>query len=321
MVENATEGARPRRALPADDNDGRPALASQEKDEASPFTPRARRAYEDVGADERPDPAEEHDTPPPGPGSAEADAGARTTSRRRPALVVAAAGLAVAVLIAVIYLSKGPSTSAGPASPSPSPSLSVASPSSEPSNSPAQSTDLSSPSGSALATNSKPPSPVGNMALDLNDARVTIPSGWELYADEAVDDSRRLLRLRDPHTDIRAQLVTLTSIDENLNAACQALVDDQSRAYEDVTPALTSPIGLNSDAGSGVTCGFTGTRASDGQSNSVTFTIVQRGEDDHSLVLRSTIPATVVADDPGRAALVALNCEASSTFGLPLPLC
>ena len=47
------------------------------------------------------------------------------------------------------------------------------------------------------------PSPTPPGVLDLGDAVVTVPDGWEVYADELVQDARRLVRLRDPATDVR----------------------------------------------------------------------------------------------------------------------
>lgn len=326
-METAPEGARPRRALPADEAEGHDAATVQDAeatgDAAAPAAKRARVEHDAL--------LEEAETVAPATprrGVDEEQTSRGVPSSLRPLLVVLGAGLSLAVVVTAIYLSTGSSDPVDSTVPSPPATTEAASPSPSPSTSPSASpTNTLAPSASASpspspgAEGSVLPSLPVQGALEIDDAKITVPSGWELYADQMVDDSRRLVRLREPVSDIRAQFVTLTSIDDDLNAACQALVKDQSAAYEDVTPALVSPIGLNSTAGSGVTCGFTGTRTSDGVSNTVTFTIVQRSEDEHSLVLRSTIPSTIPADDAKRAALFGLNCEASTSFGLPLPLC
>lgn len=228
---------------------------------------------------------------------------------RRPLFIALSVVVALAVLAAAVLLIRGLQNTEEPGATQ---------------NSTTESVTAEAPSPPAETDDTAVPSPLEqpeNARLALDDTSVTIPEGWELYADESVDESRRLVRLRDPDSDIRVQVVTLTAVGEDLSAACQALVDDQSTAYTNVTPVLPSPIGLNSTEGTGVVCGFGGTRISDTDDNSVTFTLLQRTSDAHSLILRSTIPASVPTDSPGRAALFGLTCEASSGFGPPLPLC
>ena len=238
--------------------------------------------------------------------------------RIKPWMVALGVGAAFTALVLVLYPGQGPApkteqTPQGVVSP-------TLGPADQPgSTGPANDT---SPGGSVSPSPTGMPSvAAGPAVVQLDDAGFTLPEGWELYTDEVVDDSRRLVRIREPLSDVRAQLVSLISIGDDLNAACQALVDDQSGAYSQVVPVLPSAIGLSSAEGMGVTCGFRVVRTSDQQHNNVTFTLLRRASDGHSLVLRSTVPSSVNTDSAPHAAFFGIDCEASSSFGVPLPLC
>ncbi len=157
--------------------------------------------------------------------------------------------------------------------------------------------------------------------LVLNDTSLTAPSGWNLYGDEQIESDRRVIRLSHGETDVRLQVVSLTSAEGDLNAACEALSASQQEQFSDVTTTPTLSAGVNPDQGAGVTCGFQGTRLSDGVTNTVSFTLLLRVEDGHVLLLRSMIPSTVTPGAVSRQELAAMNCTASLNFGVTLPLC
>ena len=168
------------------------------------------------------------------------------------------------------------------------------------------------------------PTPAGSAAaglVELNDARFTAPRGWTIYGDEMIEDARRAVRLRDPATEARLQAVTLEGGATELADACVSLVDLQQAQFTDVTRQLVVPIGVSATAGAGIRCGFTGLRSSDGVSNTVAFTLVSRVSDSHVLMLRATVPDTVASESAAVLQLGSMSCEASASFGVPLPLC
>ncbi|HMR49259.1 MAG TPA: hypothetical protein PKE40_08335 [Arachnia sp.] len=272
------------------------------------------------------DPSEPDGPPRRGIVAEEPPADARAP-QLKPWLVALGAGLVLATMVLAVYLARGaapmttrpePGPSAGTSTPSPRPdptgeTQQTASTRSAPVSSPG---DVLSPKPEGDASG-----PVDLATIQLDDATFILPGDWELYADDIVDGSRRLVRIREPLSDVRAQFVSLTSVGPDLSGACQALIDDQGGNYTNMVPVLPAAIGLATTEGTGVTCGFRGTRTRDAQDNSVTFTLLQRTSDGNSLVLRSTVPASVTAGSPARAALFAINCQASSSFGVPLPLC
>lgn len=251
-----------------------------------------------------------------------------TPSQLRQWIVVLGIGAALVAMVFTLYVVRG--TAPTTTQPEPAPSTATSARSLDPNQTdgtqPAAATDtpayITSPgeAGSSAPTIA-PSGPVDLVDIQLDDAGFALPAEWELYADEVVDGSRRLVRIREPLSDVRAQLVSLTSIGTDLSGACQALIDDQDGNYSNMVPVLPAAIGLASAEGTGVTCGFRGIRASDAQENSVTFTLLQRTSDGHSLVLRSTVPASVSADSAARTALFGISCQASTSFGVPLPLC
>ncbi|NHB83746.1 hypothetical protein G7085_00895 [Tessaracoccus sp. HDW20] len=75
------------------------------------------------------------------------------------------------------------------------------------------------------------PSPTPSVTTDLNvldlgDAKIELLPGWQLYADEVVQDDRRLVRIKQVATDTRIQVVTLTSVTGPLASACEDLIAD-----------------------------------------------------------------------------------------------
>lgn len=165
-----------------------------------------------------------------------------------------------------------------------------------------------------------PPSLEPGQTIALNDAAFTLPASWRIDAEEEVEGDRRAVRVSDPDTDTRLQAVTLATTEDDLGTACTALVDLQVQAFEGAVINPSVPLSVRGD-GTGQTCGFSGTRTDDDVSNTVTFQMVQRDDDAHLLVLRSTVPDDVAIDAPARAQLVAMQCEASADFGVRLPLC
>lgn len=162
----------------------------------------------------------------------------------------------------------------------------------------------------ATATPTEPGQPI-----QLDDASFTAPASWTVASEDVIDDSRLAVRLVEPESDTRLQAVTLGPQDQDLEATCRALMDLQEEAYESVTTHLTLPID------NGVTCGFEGLRTEDNRANTVSFTMLQRPEDQHLLLLRTTVPDDVEQDSRAHAQLVAMQCEVSRNFGAPKPLC
>ncbi|MDO5677120.1 MAG: hypothetical protein Q4G35_06390 [Propionibacteriaceae bacterium] len=175
------------------------------------------------------------------------------------------------------------------------------------------------PSPSGTITESTEPTPPGPVPVELNDgATLMMPPGWELYADELVQDSRRLVRMSEHATDVRIQAVTLTSVTSPLHDACLELVADHRQSYNNVAEGLPVAVAISGE-GSGVSCNFTGTRTSDNVPTSVEFTLLQRG--DITLVFRDTIPSAVPDDSPALAQLVEMECRAAEGFGVTVDQC
>lgn len=156
--------------------------------------------------------------------------------------------------------------------------------------------------------------------MKLNDASFVMPAGWLLYGDTKVQEDRRVIRVKHPAADVRLQLATLTGT-QNLEQACSDLVTEQSKEYEQVTKNATLSLGLRTSEAAGVSCGFQGARSSDQLPNRVTFTLVERESDQHLLLIRTTIPEEMPDDSPAPAQAAAMICQASTSFGTPLPLC
>ncbi|HSO70792.1 MAG TPA: hypothetical protein VLQ67_14300 [Arachnia sp.] len=222
------------------------------------------------------------------------------------------------VLIGGLYLFLGPrgssTTSPAPSSSSstdggsPSPAESPSGQASPPPSEPSPSSDDSTPAASPTSE------------VDLGDVQLTVPEGWEVYADEVVQDDRRLVRLREPVTDVRVQAVTLTTVGEDLTQACRDLVTDQQQAFTDVAESVVVDVPLTGGA-SGVSCAFTGTRTSDAVAAKVEFTIILRDEDAQSLVFRDTVPDSVADTSPVLAQLSSMECAATQTFGVVIGSC
>lgn len=168
------------------------------------------------------------------------------------------------------------------------------------------------------------PAPTGGTTvglIELNDARFTIPDGWTLYGDEVIEGDRRAVRLSNAATDARLQAVTLVPEATNLAASCSSLVDLQQTQFAGVARQLVVPIGVDDSLGSGVRCGFSGTRSADGVPTTVTFTLISRVQDAHVLMLRSTTPDAAASNTDMMLQVTSMSCEASSSFGVPQPLC
>lgn len=227
-------------------------------------------------------------------------------------LILGALGAIMAMLVTGLYLFVGvrDTTTASPSpsssTPAPEASTAVASPTA---------TGIPSASGSPSPTTlPSPTEPEEPELLDLGDVVLALPDGWELYADELVQDDRRLVRVREPASDTRVQAVTLTTVGEDLEQACRDLVTDQQRAFTGVAESVVVDVPMTG-AASGVSCAFTGTRAEDGVAAKVEFTLIRRDADAQSLIFRDTVPDAVAASDPVLAQLAAMECAAAETFG------
>lgn len=242
-------------------------------------------------------------------------------------LAIAGLGVALALLIGVLYIVVGGRDSSAEPSPTTSPTGTLSA-SPAPSGSPSSSASPSM-SGSPTAPTSPSPSPspsasptptVDPALLTLNGMELRIPEGWELYADETIQDNRRLVRLMDPATDVRVQAVTLPEVAPELDEACMDLMADHRGLYDDVAESLAVDVPVTG-AGAGVACSFTGTRASDGQPGKVEFTVLRRESDGHSLIFRDTIPGGIADDAPARQQLFTAECAAATSFGLTVDQC
>lgn len=162
--------------------------------------------------------------------------------------------------------------------------------------------------------------------LVLNDTQLTAPGGWNIYGDGQIEDAlgetdRRVVRLSHGETDVRLQVVSVTSAGGDLGAACEGLSTSQQEHFSEVTPSATVPVGVDPAQGAGYSCGFHGVRTSDGVASTVTFTLLLRVSDGHVLMLRSIVPDSVGAGAVARQELAAMNCTTSLNFGVTLPLC
>ncbi|TRY19456.1 hypothetical protein FOJ82_00650 [Tessaracoccus rhinocerotis] len=193
--------------------------------------------------------------------------------------------------------------------PSPNPTTSLA-PGASPTDPTEPAKPEDEPGGTAL--------PAGT--IELNDTTFLAADGWVLYGDDLVEGDRRVVRLSDPTSDTRLQVLTLLQ-DQDLAASCEALVAAQKGHFVVMSEQLARPVGVAPEEGTGVSCGFAGVRTSDGLANSVSFTLLRRAADSHVLMLRTTIPDAVGVGDQPRRDLTQMTCAASSGFGVPLPLC
>lgn len=192
---------------------------------------------------------------------------------------------------------------------------------------PGEERDRAATSGPAplTATETSPapspsPSYIGTQEI-VGDASITLPENWTIYADEVTEGDRRLIRASADDTALRLQVATLTTVGTDVTAACLALVEDQSAQYDvdfQISPRYVS---VSGEGAIGVTCGFVGTRTDQEESTSVLFTMVQREEDLHTLVLRTMHPTGTDASSLESRQLTSLTCEAATTFGHTLPLC
>lgn len=237
-----------------------------------------------------------------------AQRGAVTPSRERgasPLLVILVTGVLMVALVFGLYSFYG-----------------VNSPTATPSFAHTHSSDPISPSStspSPSASASQSAAPAGKPEV-VDDATVTVPLHWEVYHDQQIEDDRRLIRVRDRQEDVRLQVATLTSVGSELRDACQALVDDQSKEYAVDHQISPRPITVTGEA-VGVTCGYVGQRKDQHTDTSVTFTMIQRKSDTHTLVLRVMRPRMLGADSTAQREVTLMTCEAARSFGHALPLC
>lgn len=264
------------------------------------------------------------DLPPATPPARRSITAEKRAQKSQPAWLVAAVlPIVIALLMGGLWFVFGERGDGGlTAVPSPSPSTS---PPREPSPEVSPTMKFSpTPTATAhLPTEPEPePSPVsstpGGVLLELNGTVLDMPPGWQLYADELIQDDRRLVRIRDLTTDVRIQAVSLTNVTGPLGSACQELVRDHLQLYTGVTQGLPVDVPL-AGAGEGASCAFTGTRASDGMANQVEFTLLRLN--DATLVFRDTIPSSVPADAPAMAQLIAMECAAADSFGVAVSQC
>lgn len=219
--------------------------------------------------------------------------------RRKVQWIVLGIALFLGLVIAVVYLLFGGSDRQGRASSTPSQATTTASP------------DASAPLQPA-------PSPIEGTPEVVGDTSVTLPTDWEMYADETTEGDRRLIRARDPEGAATLQITTLTSVGKDLVAVCNALVGDQREGYEVDSEQVPMPVSVRGEAAA-IVCGFGG--AKEGEDSSVQFTLVQRASDAHTLVMRSMQDRALQADAPAVEQAASLKCEAARNFGTPLPLC
>lgn len=209
-------------------------------------------------------------------------------------IVVGAIGVLMAVMVGILYVVFG-------------------------SDSPSGESTTPARSPSAVPSPTASPSPPG-MREVVGDTAVTIPAHWQIYADEITEGDRRLIRGMDTRSDVRIQVATLTTVGTDLESACQALIADQGSGYDVDFQVMPRFISIEGDAVA-LTCGFVGTREGDEEATNVLFTMVQRGSDLHTLVLRVMRPQDLPSDDTAAREVAAMNCEATTNFGSALPLC
>lgn len=241
----------------------------------------------------------------------------RDSDTRLAWLAIGVLGVAMAVVIAALYLVVGGREST-PEPSSPSASSAAPTQSTAPS-----ATAAGSASGTPTPPTSPSPTPSPTTAptvLDLGDVVLVVPDGWELYADELVQDGRRLVRVREPLSDTRVQAVTLTTVGDDLAQACRDLVTDQQQAFTGVAESVVVDVPLTG-AAAGVSCAFTGTRTEDGIAATVEFTLIRREADSQTLIFRDTVASVVPASSPVLAQLAAMECAAAETFGVVVAGC
>lgn len=259
-----------------------------------------------------------------------ADADASVGRRRWIMIGAVTAGLVLLVGTLYVFLGGGGGTASpeqATAAGQPGTAAGTASPGTpvEPRVSPGVDETPPSPTGNPTGLQSPDPSspaslPDASAVLDLGAAEVPVLPGWELYADEVVQDNRRLVRIKQSATDTRIQIVALSSVTGPLTDACTDLVNDHRASYSGVATSLAVSVPVASGA-EGVACSFTGTRTSDEVPTRVDFTVVRRDSDAISLVFRDTIPQSVPADSPARAELVRIECAAADSFGVTISQC
>lgn len=266
--------------------------------------------------------------PQPSPGARRAmPTPATDDGTRRAWTWLIALGVALSIAVAVMFLAFGGrdlTTAPATTDPAPSPGASGSayasgSTSAAPSASSAAPSPTASDAGSASPQPTSPPTPSPEV-IDLGDATVTVPAGWEIYADELVQDERRLVRLRDPATDTRVQAVTLTSVEGELDQACRDLVTDQQEGFGGVAESVVIDVPLTG-AAAAVSCAFTGTRTADGVAAKVEFTLIRRDSDSQSLLFRDTVATSLAPDSPALAQLTAMECAAARSFGVLIGSC
>lgn len=252
----------------------------------------------------------EHGVPTPPRDAEEVD-------ERRRWYALGALAIILALAIFVAYMAVGNRTRQAEPAPRASSAASAApTPTSDPSGATASQTPMSTSSASASPS---PSSTAASDTLDLGDASLKVLPGWQVYADEVVQDNRRLVRLKRGDSDSRIQIVTLTSLSGDLKQACADLTTEHRQAYSDVAESATVNVAV-ADGATGVACGFTGTRTSDKVPVKVDFTIVQRA-DKTSIVFRDVIPQSVAADSPIRGELATMECGAANSFGVKITQC
>ena len=172
----------------------------------------------------------------------------------------------------------------------------------------------------AVATSSRTPSPppAPSTRVLLDDTTFPAPAGWTVSTSTLPDSGDTVAHLSHASSGTRLQAATLAQPREPV-AACEALATGFSERFTDVTWNLGLPVAVDASLGGAATCGFRGSTPL-GDRVEVTFTLVQRTVDGHSLLWRS------VVDDEGAsgssvAEASAMACSASRGFGVPLPLC
>lgn len=240
-----------------------------------------------------------------------------------------ALALVLAAVIVATYFAFGRTDTAGPppapitASPTSGPMLSSPPPTrvaSSGSPSAASSSPAAPVSQSPSSAPPSSPAPAAGVPIDLDGAVVTVLPGWQMYADEVVQDGRRLIRLREVTTDTRIQAVILTTLDDDLSTACLTLMNDQGQGFTGVAESLAVTVHTAPDA-EGVSCAFTGTRTSDSVPNKVEFTLLRRSSDGLTLFFRDTIPSAVPEDSPAMNQLTTIECAAADSFGVEVTAC
>lgn len=186
------------------------------------------------------------------------------------------------------------------------------------------STPTSNPSASPDPESTEGARPADNEQV-VDDAKFNVPSGWSLYGEDLQppEPGRKLVRLLHTGTGVRLQVTSMTPQSNlgDLGTACEQVSKNQQELFKDVTVTPTIAVGVNQTRGAGFTCGFHGTRNEDGLPTTVTFTFLLRASDSHILSLRSMVPDSVDVGAAARQEMAAMNCTASLSFGISLPVC